>query len=362
MVKKSVVYFIAILLLLGILAWFFSDIFIYFILSLVLATILRPLTNYLSKLQVYGVTMPRVIAVIISFIALLSVLSFFILLFIPLVNEQMQILIRINYEELVTGISAPLANFEEFLIKYGLAKDEPGTLLKSIQDYIASLIEPLNITLFINRIISLAGSFFIGLLAVVFITFFLLYEKGLLRKQIINLIPNRYFEVSIAAIYKTEKLLTNYLLGLMFQMLTIFSIIYIGITVVGLKYALAIAVFSAVAKLIPYLGPILGTTFAVFVGLSTGTGFVQPNDYIFLILEILLVFAIMEVTDLLIFQPLIFSKSVKAHPLEIFIIIFVGATLAGVPGMIAAIPAYTVLRVSIIELYNGYTQYRVFKS
>jgi predicted PurR-regulated permease PerM len=65
--------------------------------------------------------------------------------------------------------------------------------------------------------------------------------------------------------------------------------------------------------------------------------------------------------DNIVLQPLIFSKSVKAHPLEIFIIIFAGATLAGIPGMIAAIPVYTILRVSAVELYAGYKQYHIFR-
>ncbi|MCK5372671.1 MAG: AI-2E family transporter, partial [Cyclobacteriaceae bacterium] len=77
--------------------------------------------------------------------------------------------------------------------------------------------------------------------------------------------------------------------------------------------------------------------------------------------EIASVFAIVQLTDNVILQPLIFSKSVKAHPLEIFIIIFAGATLAGVVGMIAAIPVYTIIRVFVMEIYSGYKSYHIFK-
>ncbi len=72
-------------------------------------------------------------------------------------------------------------------------------------------------------------------------------------------------------------------------------------------------------------------------------------------------FAVIQLTDNLLLQPLIFSKSVKAHPLEIFIIIFAGATVAGIPGMIAAIPVYTVVRVLAMEFYRGYKSYHIFK-
>jgi predicted PurR-regulated permease PerM len=69
-----------------------------------------------------------------------------------------------------------------------------------------------------------------------------------------------------------------------------------------------------------------------------------------------------QITDNIVLQPLIFSKSVKAHPLEIFVIIFAGASLAGVLGMIAAIPVYTIIRVVLIELYQGYKQYKIFQN
>jgi predicted PurR-regulated permease PerM len=362
MINRSIIYFVSVFLLVLALAWFFSSIFIYFIISMVFATILRPLTSYLSQISFYGFSVPRFMAVIFSFFTLIATMAFFILLFIPLVNEQIQILIHIDYEELLTRISAPLARFEEFLIRNELAREEPGALVNNMQEYIASLIQPFNLTTIINHVISLAGSFFIGLLAVVFITFFLLYEKGLLRKMIIGLIPNKYFEVSIVAIYKIEKLLSNYLLGLMLQMFSIFSIVYLGLLIIGVNYALAIAVFAAFANLIPYLGPILGASFGIFVALSTGENLFTVNDYIFVTLQILLVFAFVQITDNLLLQPLIFSKSIKAHPLEIFIIIFVGATLAGILGMIAAIPTYTVVRVTFLELFKGYKQYSVFKS
>jgi predicted PurR-regulated permease PerM len=67
------------------------------------------------------------------------------------------------------------------------------------------------------------------------------------------------------------------------------------------------------------------------------------------------------VTDNILIQPLIFSKSVKAHPLEIFVVIFVGAKIGGVLGMIFSIPVYTIFRVSFIEFFKGFKSYRIFK-
>jgi predicted PurR-regulated permease PerM len=145
-------------------------------------------------------------------------------------------------------------------------------------------------------------------------------------------------------------------------MTSIFTIAFAGLSILNIKYAASIALFAAVSNLIPYLGPILGASFGIIVGLSTsGSGIFISNEYLVLIFKIIAVFTTVQLTDNLILQPLIFSKSVKAHPLEIFIVIFAGATIAGIPGMIAAIPAYTVIRVSVIEIIRGYRSYHIFK-
>jgi len=126
------------------------------------------------------------------------------------------------------------------------------------------------------------------------------------------------------------------------------------------EYALTIALFAAVANLIPYAGPVLGAVFGIIVGISSGT-FNTDTELNYLMFKILSVFAVVQITDNILIQPLIFSKSVKAHPLEIFVVIFVGAKIGGVLGMIFAIPVYTIFRVSFIEFFKGYKSYRIFK-
>jgi len=232
--------------------------------------------------------------------------------------------------------------------------------LEELKLGIFNTVKQVDIAGFISGFISFTSSILIGTLAVAFITFFLLLENGLLRRNLLNLIPNAYFELSVATFTKVEKLLSNYLFGLLIQILSIFSIAGLGLSVVHVDYALTIALFAAIANLIPYAGPILGTIFGIIVGISMGN-FSSDIEYTYFLLKILSVFAVVQLTDNVVLQPLIFSKSVKAHPLEIFVIIFVGAKLAGILGMIFAIPIYTIFRVSVMEFYQGYKSYRIFK-
>lgn len=360
--KKPILFVVLVAVAFIVLSWIFSSIFIYLVISIILSTILRPLTNYLSNQQFFNFRMPRVLAVFISFFSLILLLSAFVTLFLPLISDQIDIFSSIDMEQVITRIEAPIEAFETFLLRYQLGDFEKGFLAQNILEGLKNIIKGVEVSSIVENIISLTGNVFVGLMAVTFITFFLLYEKGILRKHIINLIPNEYFEVSIAGLYKIEKLLSNYLIGLLLQMTAIFSIAFTGLSIFGINYAASIALFAAVINLIPYLGPILGATFGILVGLSTSGGQIfVGNQFIIMIVEIASVFAMVQLTDNVLLQPLIFSKSVKAHPLEIFIIIFAGATLAGIVGMIAAIPVYTIIRVFVMEVYRGYKSYYIFK-
>ena len=343
------------------LGWLFSNIVLYIVISIVLFSILRPLAKYLSTITFLTIKIPKILSVLLSFVIFNSVLFLFVLLFVPLVKEQFYVVSNLNYDIIFNRVVAPLNDLEVYLIDRGVLDVENGFLVNEIKRTVTELLSDIRVSNVLNRILSITGNVLVGGIAVLFITFFLLYEMGSMRKRIISLIPNKYFEITIGAFNKIEKLLSNYLIGLIIQMLSIFTIASLGLSVLGIKYALTIAVFAAVANLIPYMGPILGATFGIMVGISTGANLEGLQAYLFLIVKIVSVFGIVQLIDNVVLQPLIFSKSVKAHPLEIFIVIFAGASLAGIPGMIAAIPAYTILRVSFDELYQGYKQYQIVK-
>ncbi len=351
-----------ILVFLGMVFWLFSDIVIYVLIASVIASILRPITDYIDDLEIFGMKVPRILAVILSFVILAAVPIVFILLFVPLIIEQIQVLQSLNYEDIFDRVREPMNRLDDFIIRNFQLDKEQGFLQEELTSNVIGFVQSIRVASILNYLLSFTGKIFIYLLAVSFITFFLLYEKGLFRRNILAIVPNRYFEVFVTTFYKIEKLLSNYLIGLLLQVSIMFSIIALGLKIVGIKYALTIAAFAAIINLIPYLGPVLGFLFAIMVVFSTKHADTELGHYAFLALKTLPVFAIAQLIDNILLQPLIFSKSVKAHPLEIFIIIFVGAALAGGWGMIAAIPMYTILRVSFIELSKSYRQYHVFRA
>ncbi|MFD2035255.1 AI-2E family transporter [Belliella marina] len=358
--KKVFIYVSIITILFLIIGWYFSNIAFYIIFSIILSAVLRPLTNRINAIHLMGRHVPRWFAILVSFFVIVNFIVIVGLLFVPLISTQIQIIATYDLEFLYDQIQNPAGKIEDFLIRYKLIQSEPGFLILQVRENLISSFNIINIQGFVNTVVNTTSNILIGVMAITFITFFLLLENGLLRRNIINLVPNAYFELYVSTFNKIETLLSNYLIGLLIQMTAIFTIASVGLSILGIEYALTIAFFAAVANLIPYAGPLLGATFGVLVGLTTSS-FGETTEVTLFIIKILSVFSIVQLADNIILQPLIFSKSVKAHPLEIFVVIFAGAKIAGIPGMIFAIPVYTVFRVAIMEFYKGYKAYKIFK-
>ncbi|TAE08479.1 MAG: AI-2E family transporter [Bacteroidetes bacterium] len=354
--------FTATMLAIALIFWLFWGLIFYILIALVISTLLHPFTDYIADIEVFSWRVPRIVAVLLSFGLLALVPFLFILLFVPLIAEQASILQKLDYHTVLSRLQSPVDGIEEFIMtNFPDDERQAGFLKQEITHNLTSFVSGLDVGKLLNYLVGFAGSILFYVVAVSFITFFFLYEKGLFRRNVLALVPNAYFEVAVNTFYKIEKLLSNYLLGILGQMVIMFAILSIGLSIMGIKYALTIAIFMAMMNIIPYLGPALGLVFATLVILSTPSaqGDFANNGYVLLQVLPIILGALMF--DSLFVQPFIYSKSVKAHPLEIFFAIFVGATLAGGLGMLLAIPAYTILRVGYLELRASMQQYRVFR-
>jgi predicted PurR-regulated permease PerM len=342
--------------------WVFADLVLYVVLAVILSGVLRTPTNYLSLTGFGRFRTPRGVAILLSFCIVGAIIALFGLLFIPLISEQVNILSQISTDGAFETLEPMLRNLEQTLLNYNLVDEAEGFIIFNLKKSVRELFSQLQFTELLNELVSTTSSFFIGLLAVLFITFFILLEKGKMRRWIIQQIPNRYFEVTISGFYKVERLLSNYLLGLLGQLTSIFTLTSFGLIVGGINYAVTIGLFAALVNVIPFVGPLVGTGFALVIGLATAPAEALANGgHNWIIIKVLIVQAIVHLIDNVVLQPLIFSKSVKTHPLEIFLVVIAGATLGGAVGMVVAIPTYTVLRVSFLELRKGFREYRIFQ-
>ena len=196
-----------------------------------------------------------------------------------------------------------------------------------------------------SSIVGAFGNILVAFLSVFFISFFFLREQGLFDNIIAGMVPTGYEEQTKEAVSITSDLLIRYFVGILLQTTIITVFVSIALSILGVKNAILIGFFAGLMNIIPYLGPVLGTSFGLLITISSNLN--EPFYAVLLpiIIKVMIVFAIIQLIDNIILQPNIFSKSVKAHPLEIFILIMIAAKVGGILGMVLAIPLYTVFRV-----------------
>ncbi|GGG48799.1 AI-2E family transporter [Bizionia arctica] len=321
-----------------------QSVIVYIAISAVISLTGRPIILFLRD----RLKLNNLLAVIITMILILGVIIGLIGLFIPLILEQGQNLSLLDIDQLRDKIQSL---YNELLSHFNL-----GAITIN-EDTIASskLFSKINFAVipeFLNSLVSGFGSFSMGLFSVLFISFFLLKDSKLFESSLMLLVPDNKESRVKTSITKIKNLLSRYFVGLVLQISVLFIIYTIGLLIIGVQNAVVIAFLCALINLIPYLGPLIGACIMVLLTMTSNLGHsfsevILPNT-----LYVLIVIAIGQLNDNFVSQPLIFSKSVKSSPLEIFLVIIIAGLLFGIVGMVIAIPAYTAIKVILKEFLS----------
>jgi predicted PurR-regulated permease PerM len=208
------------------------------------------------------------------------------------------------------------------------------------------------LTDFLNGFLSFLGDSTITLFSVTFISFFLLKDSSLLLRVITIISPETKKLKVKNSFEKIVILLSRYFNGLLLQITILFIFYSLILLIFGVKNAVTIALICALLNIIPYLGPLIGGFLITFLTLTSNLGLDIGSSVLLKTLGVFVGFCIGQLIDNFISQPYIFSKSVKSHPLEIFIIIILAGLIAGALGMLIAVPIYTVIKVVLSEFFG----------
>ncbi len=324
--------------------YFFGDIVAYVLIAWVLSLLGAPMVDFMcNKLRYKKFRIGRSVAAVLTIIIMFGLFYALLRAFVPLILEQFGNLASLDFKNIGVTLEREF-NITEKLQSIGVDLSERSAG-DQIAEAAAKWFDPSKIGQYLGEAVGVAGNIVIGLFSVIFVLFFFLREQDLLINFIRSIIPNEYEEQAAVAMDRTANLLRRYFFGIGFQVTVITILVSLALSLFGVQNALLIGFFAALINTIPYLGPIIGASFAVFVTLSSHLDYDFMTEMLPLILKILGVFAVMQMLDNFILQPYIFSNSVMAHPMEIFIVILVGGRIGGIAGMILAIPAYTVFRV-----------------
>jgi predicted PurR-regulated permease PerM len=344
----------AFILIGGWMIWYFNDIVLYIILAWLLALLGGPIFRFYRKFHLKKWQLNDSVAAIFTIITFLLLLVGMIGLFVPLIIEQTSRLLAVDYAAFAKSWEEPLRQAEAWLHQYKLIPQDGQSSLKLLQEKALQNFGPQQIGNSLQGLLSMAGNLFVGFTVVTFISFFFIKDEKLFPNAILSITPIQHDAKVEHILEESEYLLGRYFGALVIQTLIFGTLISVALWILGVEHALLIGFFAGLMNLIPYLGPLIGAAFAVLIALSGNVGMDFYTGLMPLTIKVLIAFQLTQYLDNFLVQPYLFSNSVKAHPLEIFIVILLGAKLGGVIGMVGATPIYTVLRIIARAFFHEY--------
>jgi len=332
------------ILIVGAIIYYFNELVSYLLMAWVISMVGRPINDFLlDKAKLSKIKIGTSISAFLTLAIFGFMIYLLIILFLPVLVEQAHFLSKVDYQTLAKSLETPLQQFNNLLKSWGIeGLSDSSTQLKLLfQRYFL----PDKLGNLFEQVIPMAGHFLFGVFSVIFMSFFFLKEHGLFVDFLENFVPQRFESKVRNTVDESSRLLIRYFSGILIQVTLVSLLTYIGMLILGINNALIIGVLAGLFNVIPYLGPLISASVAVFITLSSYIGLDFYTEMWPLLLNILIAFAIVKIIDDFIIQPFVFSNRIMAHPLEIFIIIMIGARISGVSGMILALPTYTVFRV-----------------
>ena len=343
----------------GGLCWYFRSVLVYILLAVVVSLIGKPLMTLLQKITIKGRKAPDWILAAFTIILLMVIFPAVITMIVPVVSGFVQNISLTNIEDAARRVAIPLADFNTFLIStFPKLGSDFRIEVVAVQE-LHKLFAPSAFSSMIGSAASFVTDLGIGIFSVVFISFFFIKDDGLFTSMVAALVPDKHESNAAQAIADIGNLLSRYFIGVLIEILGVALLNFLGLLFIarlGADAALGIAFLTGLLNVIPYVGPLFGGVLGTILGLvlkysSTNPVGLDVNFWIFTII-LIAIFCTTQLVDNFLYQPVIYSTSIKAKPLEIFIVLLVVGHIGGPISMIAAIPSYTAVRVIAFRFFR----------
>lgn len=333
----------------------FSNVLVYILSAVVVSLIGHPIMRIFRKIHIKKLHIPDWISALLTILIIVAMLALIIAVMIPMVmniiNEA-----SVASDSTVSGTSW-IEGVNQWLIGIfpGLGPD--FNLITSLLKVLSDALSFSGVTGFVGSVAGIVVDIVVGVFTVSFISFFFLKDETLFGRIICALVPNKIEQMVSKTLDEIRQLLSRYFVGLLLEMLGVALINFLGIWLIArldVSYALGIAVIAGILNIIPYIGPLIGEVIGALLGMILKAGIagigLDVNVWVFGLIILAIMLAV-QLIDNFVFQPLIYSTSIKAHPLEIFIVFLMAGHIGGIVGMLVAIPAYTVIRVIAVRFF-----------
>lgn len=351
--------------IIGALCWYFSSILIYILLAVVVSLIAQPIMSLLRKIKIKGHRAPDWVLAMITLLTLIILFFTVITLIVPIVSGIIKGISLDSIETAARHISGPLAemnlNLREAFPRLGGDFRIEVAAFQELQ----KLFDPIAVSSVIGSAANMITNLGIGLFSVSFISFFFIKDEGQFTAIIKAIVPDRHESEAEKAISDISYLLSRYFIGVMIEVAGVALINFLGLLLIarlGFNAAIGIAVMTGILNIMPYVGPlmggVLGTALSLIIKYSSAVPIGLDVNFLTFTLILVAIFSFTQLIDNILYQPVIYSTSIKAKPLEIFIVLLIAGHLAGPVGMIVAIPSYTVVRVVAFRFFRRYKAIR----
>lgn len=332
------------------LLWYFSNVVTYILISAVLAIIGKPMVLLLSKFKIRNIGLPKGIIALITLIAIWAIAIIFFSIFIPLIFNNLNQLASIDATKLIASFREPLDFIQSFLHDFLGINEDSFSITNSITEQLVAIFNINDINTFFTSIIGAISSGVIALFSISFMTFFFLKDDNLFHQMVISIFPSRFEDNVDRALDSISELLIRYFTGIISESIIVMLILSTTLTLFGMRAETAFfaGLIVGVLNVVPYIGPLIGCGICLFIGVLNP---IEGMTLLETVTTILGAALFTQAIDNFLLQPILYSNRVKAHPLEIFIVILIAGSMAGVLGMLLAIPSYNVIRVFAKEFF-----------
>lgn len=344
-IVKSVIFIVGFLLV-ALIVYNYSNLVLYAVIAMIFSYLLDPFVNRMQSAGInrtFSITL--VLATVLLFIFWISTSI------IPIVAGRMAVLTRQLTPENIVNI----ANLIEVNLRSSFEFIPEGYLRDNVENIADDLFNFNSFSDILGDLIGIFTNLFAAFIIIPFATFFFLKDGHKIRRDILQIVPNKYFETTLSLIDKVESRLGHYFRSVLLQCTLVGAASWIALSIAGLDNAGSVGVTIGIANTIPYFGPILGYLLSIIISI------IETGDFS-LVIPCILAVLFAQLLDNIILQPLIFSKSADIHPVAILFIVMIGAQTAGIFGMLIAIPIATILKITINQITWSFNNYFIFKS
>lgn len=321
---------------------FIGAVFVPLIISGFLYYILNPVVGALQKVPLSKTRhVSRGWAITIVMLLLLSILVALLLTLLPALVDQIASLVK-NIPVLVDTIQhwanqISQINFsKEYGIDFNLDK-----LQQEVQNIGKTVVSGMATSL--SAVIAKLTSFTVTAITVPVMTIYMLYDGNKLAPFIQKVFPSKQQARISDILGRLNQTLAQYISGQVLEMIFVGVFTAVGYFMIGQKYALLLGVFAGITNMIPYVGPYIGLVPALFVGLT---------DSFWQAFWVIVVVLIVQQVDSNLIYPRVMGASLHVHPLTIIVLLLAAGNIAGIAGMILAVPFYAVIRTVIVYAWQ----------